>query len=369
MITLKADNRDLLTGAKYSFLNTNYLSGVSSVVVTNSVGFDANDYILLGGFGQESSEIVQIQSINTSTHTLTLVAATKFSHSESTKVAILPYNQVRFYHTTTATFSATSPVTGYTDIQADSFYTQADDSVNSTGYGWFVFYNSTTTNASANSNAIPYAGFALNSAQRILDSFYSHLNNKERQLVSDDDAFYWLNEAYAIARNELNLVTNNYTAETYYDISAVSGTSEYAVPTNFSNALSVYNSTSNLELETIKLSEIDDWNSVSANRTKYYIRGGYIGFSPAITSSITFRLRYNTKAAELTSYYDTIDLPDNNHYCVIDYMLYRAAPKLGRVDGAEYKRSFGEKIATMKLVSSKQDGGKDSWDILDEVNV
>ena len=79
-----------------------------------------------------------------------------------------------------------------TDIQADDFYTKAYDTTNTTGFGWFIFYNSTTAKATQNSNAIPYAGFENNSVKKILDSFFSQLNNKELKLISNDDAFIWL---------------------------------------------------------------------------------------------------------------------------------------------------------------------------------
>ncbi len=48
-------------------------------------------------------EIVQVSVVTAATHTLT-VGTTKFSHPESTRVTVLPYNQVKFYHTTTATY-------------------------------------------------------------------------------------------------------------------------------------------------------------------------------------------------------------------------------------------------------------------------
>jgi hypothetical protein len=147
MFKLKADNRQLLKNAKYSFALDNYLSGVSSIQVDNSVGFEANMYVLLGNFGSETAEIIKINTVTTATNTLSFTTTAKFAHAESTKVTVIPYNQVRFYHTATATFSASSHVTDYIDIQADSFFTIGEDTTNTTGFGWFVFYNSTTTTA------------------------------------------------------------------------------------------------------------------------------------------------------------------------------------------------------------------------------
>ena len=333
MALLSADNRDLLIGAKYSFLSANYTSAQTSLVVENTEEFKHDDFILIGEFGSSYTEIRQIDYITKASNTLVITAATKFSHAESTKVVILNYDQVRFFRTATATFSASTPIkeyvllgtettrfditnpsgttfrytydgtginpniskyaqTGYTvviagqnfnagnngtfvvtsygtsyfeitnasgvaendvtigtrsvsiqtnylDIDTSSFTTKVRDLVNSTGYGWFVFYNSFTATSSQNSNAIPYAGFAENSVSSILAGFFSLLNNKELKLVSNQDAFSWLNEAYAIAKNELNLTNHEFSTSDEYDVVVSDGIAEYSFPDSFSELLSV----------------------------------------------------------------------------------------------------------------------------------
>jgi len=366
-ITLKTDNRSLLTGAKYSYLNANYASGVTTLVLVSGTGFAANDYILLGEFGQETAEIVKIS--NVSTNTLT-VGATSFAHAESTKVTILKYNQVRFYHTADTTFSAGSPVTAYMPVQADSRYTIAYDTTNTTGYGWSLFYNATTAKATQNSNAIPYAGFGQNSVKKLLDAFWSQLNSKETNLITVDDAFYWLNEGYSIAKSELNLVNNNYSTAERYSLTTTSGLQEYSFPTNASKIMAVYDSDEyEQEVEYIEQSQIDEYESNEGNRVKYYIRGDYIGFTPTPDSAATYYVRYQTKASTLTSYYDDVELPDNNYFCIIDFMLYRASQKLGKNDIRVRKSSFDEGLERLKLTSFKRHGEEDSFGIKDNSNV
>ena len=144
-VTLKADNRSLTTGAKYSYLSTNYASGVSSLVLVNADGFSANQYVLLGNFGSETAEVARIATVTAATNTITLkddagsTLTTRFAHSESTKVTIIPYNQIRFYWTATATFATGTPVTSQSDITASDWYSIGSDSSHTTGYGWFVF--------------------------------------------------------------------------------------------------------------------------------------------------------------------------------------------------------------------------------------
>jgi len=372
MITLKADNRNLTKNSKFSYLSDNYLSGVSALVVTSDVGFSTNDYVLIGEWGSETTEILKISSVTSATKTLNLSSATKFSHSESTKIYILDYNQVRFYHTTTTTFSATDPVTGYIDIQPDSYFTVTEDATNTTGYGWFIFYNSTTTSATTYSNPIPYGGFSENSVKKILDIFYSMLNNKEQKLIDNADAFRWLNEAYAKAQNELNLVNNNYTIPTPYSISIVSGTAEYALPDAFGKIIAVYYNSGgeNLLIDCIDILEVPKYNSFPSIRPKYYLRGTYIGFSPTPTSSATYYVYHNQKSSVLTSYYDNVDLPNNNFYFIVDWMLYRAKEKLlDYQTSLEHKKAFGEGIASMKMTAHKQSNNPESWTISQYANV
>jgi hypothetical protein len=370
MRNLTADNRDLLAGAKSSYLNANYLSGITSLVITNSDGYVKNDYVLLGNLGSETTEIVQVNAVTAGTHTLDLTSATKFAHSESTKVTIIKYNQVGFYHTATTTFSSTSPISSpeYIDIQPDDFYTRISDTTNTTGYGWFRFYNSTTLRYTTNSNAIPYGGFEGGAVKTILDSFFSLLNNKELKLITNTDAFEWLNEGYAIAQNELNLVNKEYTTSDETDVSIVSGTKEYDLDSTFSDLISLYNGTDDEYISKIELEDVPDYDNSTANTPKYYLRGKKIGFSPTPTSSTTYKMRFTTKSARLTSYSDSIDFPDNNFYCLKDYMLFRAAPKLNKGDGQYYFELFMNAVNRMKLISFKRDSNLDSWGISDEAN-
>jgi len=370
-ITLRADNRALTKNAKYSYLTQNYASAQSSVVVDNSNLASANDYALFGEFGSETAEIVQISTVTSATHTLNLATNTIFAHAESTKITIIPYNQVRFYHTATATY-ATDTLLSTENIQADSTHTIYQDTSNTTGFGWFVFYNSTSTDLTSNSNAIPYAGFGENSVKKIRDNFFSLLNNKEARLISDDEFFSWLNEAYSICINELNLVNKEFNVEASESISVVSGTSEYSMSgfdPPFSDVVSIYDETNNVYVEKIKLSEVDDWDENSGNTAKYYLRGSVVGFSPQPGEDVTMTMKYISTSPTLTSYYDNIDLPTNNYYFLKDYLMYRAIPKLNRGNAELYFNNFNMGIQRMKMVSHKRDNYQDRWEVADSANV
>lgn len=369
MATLKADNRILTKNTKFTFLSDNFVSGVTALTVTSNSGFAANDYILLEDFGNETAEIMKINSVSGNT-TINTTAATVFAHSESTKVTKIAYNQARFYHTTTATFSAGTPL-GTVDLDAQSPYTQYSDTANSTGFGWFVFLNEHTSTNSSPSNPIPYTDFDPNSAKKIIDSFLSSSNNKEMKNISFEEAFRWLSEAYSIAYNELNLVNQEYTTPSLYTISVSSGTQEVALPSDFSKLISVTDSDGG-DIDYIKQKDIEYIKENGSTDTpRYYIRGAYIGIVPVMTADSTFYIYYNAKSGTISSYYDSIVLPNNNYYCLSDYMMYKASPRLGMsvTEGRSYLDSFNMSIERMKVTSVKQNANQDSWGIADSANV
>ena len=373
---LKADNRQLTDGAKYTYTLTNYASGVSTVSVVNPSGISVDSYLLFGIFGSESAEILKVATVNAGTGALTFKddmgnpVNTAFAHPESTKVTILPYNMVIFYWTATSTFDSLNPVTGFLAISPSDWYTTTPDATHTTGYGWFKFYNATTAAYSSASNPIPYGGFVNSVVKATIESFFSMLNQKELRLISLDDAFLWLNEGYSRIRNELNLVNLEYFASDVQSITIVAGQSEYLLPTNFGDMLIVYDSniSPTYEIGFIYLTDIPGY---SDQDPKYYLRGPYIGFAPSPTvGGTTYKYRYISKSTDVSSYNDTIDLPDNAHFAIKDWMLFRAHMKLGNPQVAQAeKQIFDDWVGKQKIWSIKRQGGQDSWTIRRSANV
>lgn len=369
MVTLKANHRQLTVSAKFTFLSTNYAAGVSSVIVINSDACAANDFILLGEFGKETSEIVRVNTVTAATHTLTLVSALKFSHSESARVTVLKYDQVKFYYTATATFSAATSL-ATSNIAADDYYTKYYDTTHATGFGWFVFYNSYTTTNSQPSNAIPYAGFAEGSVKMIMDSFFGLLSQKETKLITIADAYRYLNEGYATVKNELNMVNPEYNVPTVYSIAITASTAEYALPSDFGQMVSLSDSDGE-DIDYIKVEGIrDHLANASATDIRYYLRSNYLGIVPTPTTATTYYLYYRKKADKLDSYYDDIDLPNNQFYFLVDFMMYRASDPLKRSlsEKTMYNNAFKAGLADLKTISYKQNANKDSWDIDNSAN-
>jgi hypothetical protein len=372
MIILKADNRTLLQDAKYSYLLTNYASGVSTLSVVNTDGMIAGGYVLVGNIGSESTEIFKLSSVDDDTGALTfedeegVAVTTKYSHAESTRVTAIAYNKVRFYYGTTSTYSTATALTGYLDIQPTQWFSTYNDEAHSTGYGWFIFYNTTALLASQPSNPIPYAGFGANTVGTLMDGFFSMLNQKELKLISLEDAFSWLNEGLSFILNSLNLVNSEYTVTSAQTLNVTAGTQEYALPADFSDMVVVWDSES---LHTIPFIPIKDVPSYSLsfqgyyyqNVQAYYIRGAYIGLAPTPTEDFTYYYQYKAKTSSLVSYDQTIDLPDNGFFILKDFMLYRACQKLTKPDAASYYKIFNDGVNTLKVTAVKRDANLDTW--------
>lgn len=378
MVILEADNRRLTLSSKYTYTVTNYPSGIASFFVLNATdtAYGPNTFLLLSNFGAEDSEIVQISSIDNTTGEITINSPTLFAHSESTRVTILPYDQVRFFHTTTTVFDISNPLTGYIDLQPSNWFSTFSDESFSDGYGWYCFYNSFNANLSQPSNYIPYSGFESNTTENILSDFFSMLSNKELKLVTREDALSWASEGYGKMRNKLNLTNVEYTATDITPLVITAGTIEYDLPSNFDHLISFVSGLNpgspgawggrKLDISFIPLREAYTYNG---NGPRYYIRGFKIGILPTPSEAATYYYMYLKRADRLTLNTDEVDLPNGGEYVIKDWMLYRAFQKFQNPQATAYLKSYTDGINDMIISSVKRDANLDTWGIQRESNV
>lgn len=369
-LILKADNRQLTKNAQFSYLSNNYASGVDTFVLASVHRIAAGDYILFSDFGSEQSELLLIDTSTAATRTIVTTANSAYAHAQDTKITVLNYNQVRFYRDTVSTGATAIALAVAQDIDADSVYSTYNDTTNTTGYGFFLFYNETTAKATTFSNPIPYTGFVQYSVKKIFDSFFSLLNNSEQKLISDTDAFLWLNEAYNRTTNSLNLINTSYTAATA-DVTLVASTAEYDLESDFSDIISVTldDGTPVNKIDMNKVAEARDGNTISTSNPQYYLIGAKIGFVPTPTDAATITTYYKKKAGTLDSYDDEIVFPDNQFYLLVDFMYFRAAIKLKKPKPEGYFALYNEEMNDFKLSSHKQDNKLDSWGISQSSNI
>lgn len=379
MITLQGDNRVLTQAQKFTYLTTNYSSVVTSFYVLNATdsAYVANAFLLLGNFGAEDAEIVKISSVNSTTGLITLTSSTIFSHPESTHVTVIPYDQIRFFHTTDTTFNVSTPLTGYINLQPSDWFSTYDDGSFSTGYGWYTFYNSVTTTLSQPSNAIPYVGFDINTTEDILNDFFSLLSNKELKLVTREDALSWANEGYGRMRNKLNLTNVEYTASDITSLSIVAGTIEYDLPDDFDHLITIISgenitdpgqfNVTKAGIDFIPLREAFSYNGVDP---RYYIRGFKIGFIPTPGASTTYYYMYLKTASLISLNNDEVNLPNGGQYIIKDFMMYRAYLKFQNMAMAKvFLDSFNNGLNDMIISSVKRDANLDTFGIVRSANV
>jgi hypothetical protein len=378
VITLRSDNRVLALNAKYSFLIDNYSSGSSTIYVTNTEGIEEDSFILIGEFGQETAEIFKCGTVTPSTGAVILEtkdgapATTVYAHAESTRVYVLPYNQIRFFWTApTGTiadenpvFDSSTPLTSWVDLEPGHWYTTYEDGSNSDGFGWFVYKNSITTESSQESNPIPYAGFSYNTVANIFEDFDSLLNVNELKLVSIGDKFAWLNEAIALIVNKLNLTNTEYLVSSTKTINVVAGTPEYQLEQDFSDMVEIVDSSG----RPIPYMHIQEAMTNQGTVPHYYLRGRYIGFTPTPEADIVYSYRYRPRSSVITSLSTYIDLPDNAFYSLKDWMMYRACLKFNNPMSDTYYQSFSNSVNLYIQSAIKRDSALDTWTIARESN-
>ena len=380
MIILEADNRRLTLSSKYSYTVTNYTAGITDFSILNATDseYAPNTFLLLGNFGAEDTEIVKIQSVNNNTGEITTTTPTLFAHAESTHVTILPYDQIRFFYTAAPIFDLSMPLTGYIPLQPSDWFTTFSDENHSSGYGWYCFYNSVTTNLSQNSNFIPYGGFEANTTEQILSDFFSMLNNKELKLVTREDALSWASEAYGRMRNKLNLTNVEYTASDFGFITTQAGVIEYDLPSDFDHLLSFIqgvdpnniggNTFSGYKFD-LDFKPLREAYTYNGTQPIYYIRRFKIGILPTPQTVTSYGFMYLKRASRLTLNTDEVDLPNGGEYIIKDWMLYRAYQKFQNPQYRIFLESFTNGLNDMVISAVKRDANLDTWGIDRRANV
>jgi hypothetical protein len=172
----------------------------TSLIVENIVGFSANEYLLLSGYGSSKSEIVRIDSAAPSGTTITLNSSnsTTHAHPVGATLQFIPFNQMEIEYstdletnftsgayTTLAAASDASTWTNLTTIDIDptsDATTYNDVSLASRSYRT-RFLNSSTAQYSPYSDPILPDGFEEYSAGAIIRKALGRTN----QSVSQED--------------------------------------------------------------------------------------------------------------------------------------------------------------------------------------
>lgn len=164
--TIRVSNYDPINIKERSVLDADAAAAATALVVQTNQNIVADDYLLVGTQGSESSEIVRVQSTS-GARSVTLVApGLTIPHARFATITILNANQVRLYRAAnvdgTTPADASFAVLATKNIDPDQLNTDFSDAGGGSGY-WYKFtYRhevSTAETSLAAANAARGAGY------------------------------------------------------------------------------------------------------------------------------------------------------------------------------------------------------------------
>lgn len=290
MPILRIDNRPLLEGKEHTFLSVAAAAADATLTVSDIEGIAVGQYLLIGDFGVEKSEITRVHtSTAPSGSTVTLATAISFAHAVGTKVTQIDYNQVEFSRATTV--AGSKSVLSTEAVEADDTHTTYNDTTNSTGYGFGRYKNSASTTYSSYSGAIPYAGLSTNSVRKMKDAALGITSEKISSLITDDFLLTELNNW----QQDITRQKNWSFEQTSATDTVVSGQNAYPISTVISD-----------------LKHVHEGQAIIQMRIKNYERLEYIDkreFDNAMTNTI-----YTTLNGAVLDAASTITLTDSSDF-------------------------------------------------------
>ena len=164
------DNIVLTENKESTFITSDVSSGGADIVLDNPSEYSAGKLVLIGKFGNETSEIAEVDSVSSST--ITLTTNLSFSHSQGAVVYVIDYDQIEISHAATTT--GTKTVLSTIDIEANNVRTDYKDSTASGGY-YFTRFSDGSYN-SEYSDAIPFGGWTDDQVGHLIE--YALKRNK-----------------------------------------------------------------------------------------------------------------------------------------------------------------------------------------------
>lgn len=219
---------------KFTFLNTDATTSVSSYAVDNGAKFAVGEYIVTGNIGAQKTEINRIHTATpTESATIYLNAVSIFAHSRGDRIQFIPYNQIIIEKSTDG---GTVYITLATiDIRPDSTETYYNDTTGlSTYYYRAYFSNSATAKISQTSDGVIATGYAEGTAGDIIDQALESLGEKiDDKVLTKKFLLNALDEGRDEIDNHKNIV--RWSFRTVFDYGAgtiIPGQYQLTVPTD-----------------------------------------------------------------------------------------------------------------------------------------
>jgi len=219
---------------EFTFLNTDYASGISSFAVDNGLKFAVDEYFVFGNIGAEKTEIIKSHGSTTPTATtLTTATNSSFSHQRGDRIQFIPYNQVVIEKSTDS--GVTYAVLTTIDIRADASETYYNYTTGlATDYYRVRFKNSNDTTYSSYSDGMIATGYLDNSAGSVIRKALIQLGEViDNDVITKEFLFESLNEGRREIDNDIGIIRWPFRTSFDYDAGTViAGTYTLAVPTD-----------------------------------------------------------------------------------------------------------------------------------------
>lgn len=132
--------------------------GQTELSCDNASQFSADDYVMLGNLGNDTTEMNQISSVGSDLKTIILKTATKHVHVEGALITKMLFNQRKFYRSSSesGTYTHLSTEGSPIDIEVDGPNGTLLEDSTGTPTSWYkaTHYNSTTSVETALADAI-----------------------------------------------------------------------------------------------------------------------------------------------------------------------------------------------------------------------
>lgn len=326
---IRIDHPDI-DGNQKTYLTQTAASGATTLNITNSSGFNNNDFVLIGKLGEESTEIKKLTATPPSTTTLTITALS-FAHSPDTPITFIEADQVRVYKATSKGGSYSLLAT--TNITPDEQATSYTDATGlSTDYYKTAYYNSYTTTQGSYSGEIAGSGYSNYSRRKIADRILAICRDEDGVSFPRDDINDWINEFHEIAQSVVKGVDEEFFLKDTGDLSSSLELNDLPVDCLTVKRVWVATTGGTMEPATrMRIQDDDPDRTYDSSNPLFYFLADKIGFKPALSNG-KYRLIYDPTTSVLTD--DSDELPTvfkSYTQGYVNYGLYRAGQSEGKI--------------------------------------
>lgn len=323
-------------------------AGATVLNVFSGVGFRTNQFLLLGIYGQENSEIIRTHAtIAPTNNQITLASGTRFAYSTNTPIKLIPFDQFRIYQSNDGgiTFFLADTI----DIRPDRNITTYISPATTLARFRIASWNSLTGREGSLSDAIVGTGLDFGAVGMILDRVYDLYNDPNQKFIKSDEALInYLNEGMLDMWTRMTGLGQGYGARRTGitdnpDISLVSGQAIYSFPSDMVRPLKItLDYSGGGDYRTARPYDVlfkDDDNQFSEGSPGYSLLHDSIEIDPIPKSSAgRMRLWYVSMPVPLISVTDRPRLPAVHltTKTLVDFCIARVYEKAFKSERASY---------------------------------